>query len=39
MRGLYFGIMQEGKVPLAFTGSAVGLVSVLGTLPTYSWVL
>lgn len=33
MRGLYYAIMQEGKVPLAFTGSAVGLVSVLGYTP------
>ncbi len=33
MRGLYFAIMQEAKVPLAVTGSAVGLVSVLGYTP------
>ena len=30
LRGLYYAIMKEGKVPLAFTGSAVGLVSVVG---------
>ncbi|MEL6133690.1 MAG: MFS transporter [Bacteroidota bacterium] len=33
MRGLYFAIMQEGKIPLSVTGSAVGLVSVLGYTP------
>ena len=33
LRGLYYAIMQEGKVPLAFTGSAVGLVSVVGYTP------
>lgn len=33
LRGLYFAIMQDGKVPLAYTGSAVGLVSVIGYTP------
>jgi MFS transporter, GlpU family, inner membrane protein len=33
LRGLYFAIMQEGKVPLAYTGSAVGLVSTVGYTP------
>lgn len=33
LRGLYYAIMKEGKVPLAFTGSAVGLVSVIGYTP------
>ncbi|TWT90640.1 Inner membrane protein YqcE [Pseudobythopirellula maris] len=33
LRGLYFAIMQEGRVPLAYTGSAVGLVSVVGYTP------
>ena len=33
LRGLYFAIMEEGKVPLAYTGSAVGLVSVVGYTP------
>jgi Na+/melibiose symporter-like transporter len=33
LRGLYYAIMQEGKVPLAFTGSAVGMVSVVGYTP------
>ena len=33
LRGLYFAVMQEGKVPLALTGSAVGFVSVVGFTP------
>jgi len=33
LRGLYFAIMQEGKVPMAYTGSAVGFVSVVGYTP------
>ena len=33
LRGLYFGLLQEGQIPLAFTGTAVGLVSVLGYAP------
>ena len=33
LRGLYFAIMGEGSIPLAFTGSAVGLVSVIGYTP------
>ncbi|MEM7397998.1 MAG: MFS transporter [Pseudomonadota bacterium] len=33
LRGLYFAIMREGKVPLAYTGAAVGLVSVIGYTP------
>lgn len=33
LRGLYFAIMGEGRIPLAFTGSAVGLVSVIGYTP------
>jgi len=33
LRGLYFAIMKEGNVPVAFTGSAVGLVSVVGYTP------
>ncbi len=33
LRGLYFAIMREGKVPRAFTGAAVGLVSVIGYTP------
>jgi nitrate/nitrite transporter NarK len=33
LRGLYFAIMQEGKVPLAYTGATVGLVSMIGYTP------
>lgn len=33
LRGLYYAIMEEGNVPLAYTGSAVGLVSVIGYTP------
>jgi nitrate/nitrite transporter NarK len=33
LRGLYFAIMKEGRIPLSFTGSAVGLVSVIGYTP------
>lgn len=33
LRGLYFALFQEARVPLAVTGSAVGLVSVLGFTP------
>jgi MFS family permease len=33
LRGLYFAIMQPARVPLAITGSAVGLVSLVGYTP------
>ena len=33
LRGLYFALFAEARVPLAFTGSAVGLVSVIGYTP------
>jgi len=33
LRGLYFAIMKEGRVPLVYTGSAVGLVSLVGYTP------
>ncbi|MGB5085219.1 MAG: MFS transporter [Methylocystis silviterrae] len=33
LRGLYFAIMQDGKIPMEHTGSAVGLVSVIGYAP------
>jgi hypothetical protein len=33
LRGLYFAIMKEGRIPLAFTGSAVGFVSLIGYTP------
>ena len=33
MRGLYFALFEEVKVPLMLTGTAVGLVSVVGYTP------
>ncbi|MEL6852165.1 MAG: MFS transporter, partial [Bacteroidota bacterium] len=33
LRGVYFALFEEGKVPLAFTGTAVGIVSVIGYTP------
>ena len=33
LRGVYFALLAEGAVPLAFTGSAVGVVSVVGFTP------
>lgn len=33
LRGLYFAIMEEGKIPLTVTGTAVGLASIIGYLP------
>ena len=33
LRGLYFAIMKEGRVPVAYTGTSVGLMSVLGYTP------
>ena len=33
LRGLYFAILGEGHIPLACTGSAVGLISVIGYTP------
>ncbi len=33
LRGIYFALFGEARVPLAFTGSAVGVVSVIGYTP------
>ncbi len=33
IRSLYFAAMQEGKIPLAITGTAIGLISVIGYTP------
>ncbi|MCE2531249.1 MAG: MFS transporter [Acidimicrobiia bacterium] len=33
LRGVYFALLAEGGVPLAYTGSAAGVVSVLGFTP------
>jgi nitrate/nitrite transporter NarK len=32
-RALYFGVMREGKIPLVLTGTAVGLISLVGYTP------
>ncbi|AWX43129.1 Inner membrane protein YqcE [Flagellimonas maritima] len=32
-RALYFGVMQEGRIPLVLTGTAVGLISLVGYTP------
>ena len=32
-RALYFAVMVEGKIPLVLTGTAVGLISVMGYTP------
>lgn len=32
-RSLYFAVMQSGKIPLVFTGTAVGIVSLVGYAP------
>lgn len=33
MRGIYFALMEQGNVPLALTGTAVGMASVIGYTP------
>ncbi|GJM29413.1 MAG: MFS transporter [Cyclobacteriaceae bacterium] len=33
VRGVYFALYQEARIPLAITGSAVGLVSLIGFTP------
>jgi MFS family permease len=33
LRGVYFAVMKDSKVPLALTGTAVGLMSVIGYTP------
>lgn len=32
-RSLYFAVMQSGQIPLVFTGTAVGLISLVGYTP------
>lgn len=32
-RALYFGVMRTGKIPLVLTGTAVGLISLIGYTP------
>ncbi|MEZ6087593.1 MAG: MFS transporter [Pirellulaceae bacterium] len=33
LRGLYFAVMNEGKIPIQYTGTAVGIVSAVGYMP------
>ncbi len=33
LRGLYYALFQESKIPLAITGSAIGFISVIGYTP------
>jgi MFS family permease len=33
LRGLYFAIMQEGEIPFEYTGTVVGIVSMVGYTP------
>lgn len=33
LRGLYFAIMEEGRIPVHVTGTAVGIASIVGYLP------
>lgn len=33
LRGIYFALMEEGRVPIAVTGAAVGLISTIGYTP------
>ncbi|OAV43156.1 nitrate/nitrite transporter [Lewinella sp. 4G2] len=33
LRSLYFAVMQQGHIPLALTGTAVGLISLVGYTP------
>ena len=33
LRGLYFALLQEGQIPIAITGTTVGVISVIGYLP------
>lgn len=32
-RSLYFAVMEEGRIPIVYTGTAVGLISVIGYTP------
>ena len=33
LRGIYFALMEESRVPVAVTGAAVGLISTIGFMP------
>ena len=33
IRGLYFSILRDGKIPIILTGTAIGIVSIIGYSP------
>ena len=33
MRGIYFALLEEGGIPLVVTGTATGIISVIGYTP------
>jgi sugar phosphate permease len=33
LRGIYYALMEEGRIPLHLTGTAVGVVSIIGYAP------
>ena len=33
LRGIYYALLEQGNIPLALTGTAVGMVSVIGYTP------
>ena len=35
LRGIYFALMEESSVPLALTGTTVGLISMIGFTPDF----
>lgn len=37
LRALYFAVMNDGGIPLALTGTAVGLISLVGYTPDVFW--
>jgi len=37
LRSLYFSVMEKGKIPLTLSGSAIGLISVIGYAPDIFW--
>lgn len=37
LRGLYYALFQESKLPLSYAGAAIGFVSVIGYTPDIFW--
>ena len=37
LRGLYYALFQESKLPLSYAGAAIGFVSVIGYMPDIFW--